>query len=66
MSKKHKRHKLSSAWSPYQKGYVSKEKPIPSHIDVQGGEKLKPIKPVETERLVMTAGADSDDWGTIE
>lgn len=66
MSKKHKRHKLSSAWSPYPKGYVSKDKPIPSHIDVQGGENLKPLSPAEEERLLMTAGVDSDDWGMIE
>lgn len=66
MSKKHKRHKLSSAWSPYGKDYVPKWKPIPSHIDVQGGEKLTPIKPVETERLAITAVVDSDDWRTIE
>lgn len=66
MGKKHKRHKLSSAWSPYPKGYVSKEKPIPSHIDVQGGDDLKPIKPVETERLATAAMADSEDWGMIE
>ena len=65
MSKKHKRHKLSSAWSPYPKDYEPKWKPIPSHIDVQGGEKLKPMTPAEEERL-LTAGADSDDWRTIE
>lgn len=67
MSRKHKRHKLSSAWSPYGKDYVPKWKPIPSSIDVQGGEKLKPITPAETERIYMTAGVDmSDDWRTIE
>ena len=66
MSKKHKRHNLSSAWSPYQPGYVPKWKPIPSHIDVQGGETPKSIKPVETERMNVAAVEDSDDWGSIE
>lgn len=66
MSKKHKRHKLSSAWSPYGKDYVPKWKPIPSSIDVQGGGNLKPLSPAEEERLLMTAGVDSDDWRTIE
>lgn len=66
MSKKHKRHKLSSAWSPYGPDYVPKWKPVPSHIDVQGGEKPKPIKPVEVERALMTTGADVEDWGLIE
>lgn len=66
MSKKHKRHKLSSAWSPYGAGYVSQERPIPSSIDVQGGETLKPMTPAEEERLMMTAGVDTDDWGAIE
>ncbi len=51
MSRKHKSGKLSSHWSPYKPGYVPKEKPIPSHIDVQGGEKLKPVRPVEVERM---------------
>lgn len=66
MGRKHKRINLSSAWSPYKPGYVPKWKPIPSHIDVQGGEKLKPIKPAETERLATAALVDSDDWRQIE
>lgn len=65
MSKKHKRHKLSSCWSPYD-AYAATIKPIPSHIDVQGGEDLKPLSPVEAERLMMTSGRDSEDWGMIE
>ena len=44
-----------------------KEKPIPSHIDVQGGEKLKPVRPVEVERLNQIGFVvDLDDWRTIE
>lgn len=66
VSGKHKRRKLSSAWSPYENGYVPKERPIPSHIDVQGGEKLKPITPVETERLQLAGVVDTDDWREIE
>lgn len=67
MSKKHTRGKLSSHWSPYKPGYVPKEKPIPSHIDVQGGEKLKPVRPVEVERLNQVGFVeDSDDWRAIE
>lgn len=66
VSKKHKRHKLSSAWSPYGKGYVPKWKPVPSQIDVQGGEALKPMTPAETEQFATATMVDSDDWGTIE
>lgn len=63
---KHKAGKLSSYWSPYHPGYVPKEKPIPSHIDVQGGATLHPIKPWEWEKLVTAALEDSDRWEDIE
>jgi hypothetical protein len=45
---------------------VPKWKPVPSQIDVQGGEALKPMTPAETEQLATAAMVDSDDWGTIE
>jgi hypothetical protein len=64
--RKHKGGNLSRAWSPYKPGYVPKERPIPSHIDVQGGEALPPIKPWEVEKLATAAMYDSDDWGDIE
>ena len=64
--RKHNAGKLSSAWSPYRPGYVPKEKPIPSHIDVQGGATLPPIKPWEWEKLVTASLEDSDRWEDIE
>lgn len=58
--------KLTRPWSPYRPGYVPKERPIPSHIDVQGGAPLPPIKPWEVEKLATAALVDSDDWRDIE
>lgn len=66
MSKKHKNGILSRIWSPYKPGYKPTWKPIPSHIDVQGGEPLQPIKPREIEKLATAAQVDSDDWRDIE
>lgn len=64
--RRHKAGILKSHWSPYQPGYVPKERSIPSHIDVQGGETLPPIKPREWEKLVTAALEDSDSWEDIE
>lgn len=66
MNKKGYRSKLSSHWSPYKPGYEPKWKPIPSHIDVQGGAPLPPIKPWEVEKLATAALTDSDDWRDVE
>lgn len=66
MSRKHKRHKLSSPWSPYGEGYVSDYRPVPSHIDMGCGEEQKPIRPADLERLATAPVTDADDWGTIE
>lgn len=66
MVKKHKSGMLSRIWSPYKPGYVPKERPIPSHIDVQGGAPLPPIKPWEVEKIAIGILDDSDDWRDIE
>lgn len=64
--RKHKSGKLSRLWSPYKQGYVPKERPIPSHIDVQGGAPLPPIKPWEIEKIAAGILEDTDDWRDIE
>ena len=57
---------LTRPWSPYKPGYIPKERPIPSHIDVQGGPPLPGIKQLEVEKLAIWIQRDSDDWRDIE